>query len=332
MIQIGRFTLNSRAVLAPMAGVTDLPFRRLCRRYGAALTPSEMVAGKPELHDSRKSQQRMLRDHDARHPHVIQIAGSEPAAMAAAAQLNVEAGADIIDINMGCPAKKVCRKAAGSALLREPETVRAILEAVVAAVDVPVSLKIRTGWSPEQRNGLNIARMAEDLGIASLAVHGRTRACRFNGQAEYDTIAGIADALTIPVFANGDITSAEKAAQVLKYTGADGVMIGRGAQGRPWIFAEINDYLNGTNRFQSPEGDALTAAMLEHLQALHDFYGTIAGPRIARKHLSWYLPEEQHRPFRQAFNRLNEPEQQLIALNKYMNDPQSVSADAAIAA
>ena len=320
-----------------MAGVTDLPFRRLCRRYGAALTPSEMVAGKPELHGSRKSQQRMLRDHDARHPHVIQIAGSEPAAMAAAAQLNVAAGADIIDINMGCPAKKVCRKAAGSALLKEPDTVRAILEAVVAAVDVPVSLKIRTGWSPEQRNGLDIARMAEDIGIASLAVHGRTRACRFNGDAEYDTIASIADALSIPVFANGDITSAEKAAQVLAYTGADGIMIGRGAQGRPWIFAEINDRLSQTSgsdepSFVAPQGEALTQAVLEHLQALHEFYGDVAGTRIARKHMSWYLPEEHHRPFRQAFNQLNEPGQQIAALAQYMNDPQSVSADAALAA
>lgn len=320
-----------------MAGVTDLPFRRLCRRYGAALTPSEMVAGKPELHGSRKSQQRMVRDQDARHPHVIQIAGSEPAAMAAAAQLNVAAGADIIDINMGCPAKKVCRKAAGSALLREPETVRAILEAVIAAVDVPVSLKIRTGWSPEQRNGLEIACMAQDLGIASLAVHGRTRACRFNGHAEYDTIANIADALSIPVFANGDITDAEKALEVLNYTGADGVMIGRGAQGRPWIFAEINDRLarasgTDTSGFEAPQGQTLTRAMLEHLQALHDFYGDIAGPRIARKHMSWYLPEDHHRPFRQQFNQLGEASQQLDALAQYMNDPRSVSAGSALAA
>lgn len=252
--------------------------------------------------------------------------------MAAAAQLNVAAGADIIDINMGCPAKKVCRKAAGSALLREPNTVRAILEAVIDAVDVPVSLKIRTGWSPEQRNGLKIARMAEDLGIASLAIHGRTRACRFNGQAEYDTIASIADALTIPVFANGDITSAEKAAQVLKHTGADGVMIGRGAQGRPWIFAEINDHLGHDSGFEAPSGESLTLAVLEHLQALHEFYGDVAGTRIARKHMSWYLPEDYHRPFRQAFNQLNEPAQQLTALGQYMNDPQSVIADAAMAA
>jgi len=234
MIAIGHYVLSSPVVLAPMAGVTDRPFRQLCRHFGAGLAVSEMVTSDMALWPTRKSQLRM--EHDGEDtPISVQIAGSDPAAMAAAAQRNVDGGAHIIDINMGCPAKKVCKRAAGSALLRDELLVEAILEAVVRAVDVPVTLKIRTGWSTEERNGERIARIAEASGIQLLAVHGRTRACRFEGVVEYDTIAAIKAAVKIPVLANGDIDSPEKAAAVLAYTGADGVMIGRAAQGRPWL-------------------------------------------------------------------------------------------------
>ncbi len=288
MIQIGPYNLTGRAVLAPMAGVTDLPFRRLCRHYGAALVVSEMVISNSELWDSRKTRLRLSHDGDEQ-PRSVQIAGSDPAMMADAARRNVELGADIIDINMGCPAKKVCRKAAGSALLRDPALVGDILRAVVAAVEVPVTLKIRTGWSPAQRNGVDIARLAEDSGIAALAVHGRTRECRYNGHAEYDTIAAIVDAVQLPVFANGDITSAQRARQVLDHTGAAGVMIGRGAQGRPWIFREINAFLERGEHAPVVSDSERAQTILSHLKALHRFYGEHQGLRIARKHFGWYL-------------------------------------------
>lgn len=288
MFQIGPYHLASRVVLAPMAGVTDLPFRQLCRRFGAGLVVSEMVTSDTRLWNTRKSRQRLNHDGEAE-PRSVQIAGGDPQMMAAAAQRNVEQGAQIIDINMGCPAKKVCRKAAGSALLKDEPLVRDILQAVVAAVDVPVTLKIRTGWSSDQRNGLDIARIAEDSGIAALAVHGRTRACGFAGEAEYHTIAGIVQALDIPVIANGDIDSPLKAQQVLAYTGAQAVMIGRAAQGRPWLCREIDQYLQHGSVLAPPGNDEIRQILSSHIDALHQFYGETMGVRIARKHVGWYL-------------------------------------------
>ena len=243
-IVIGPYRLDGHALLAPMAGVTDLPFRRLCRRLGAALAAGEMISSDPRLWDTAESRRR--RDHtDEPEPRVVQIAGGDPADMADAARRNADAGAQIIDINMGCPARKVCNKDAGSALLRDEQLVAAILTATARAVDVPVTLKIRTGWAPDQRNAVQIARIAADAGIRALAVHGRTRACRFNGTAEYETLAAVKQAVRIPVFANGDIDTPAKAIEVLQATGADGIMIGRAAQGRPWIFKEISALLAG---------------------------------------------------------------------------------------
>ena len=246
-IVIGPYRLGGRSLLAPMAGVTDLPFRKLCRRMGAALTAGEMLSADPRLWGTRKSRQR--RDHSGEaEPRVVQIAGSDPGEMADAARRNVDAGAQIIDINMGCPAKKVCNRDAGSALLRDEALVAAILDATVRAVDVPVTLKIRTGWSRERTNGVAVARIAESAGVQALAVHGRSRACRFEGQAEYDTVAAIKQAVRIPVIANGDIDSGSKAVEIIRITGVDGVMIGRAAQGRPWIFREIEALLARKSR------------------------------------------------------------------------------------
>jgi tRNA-dihydrouridine synthase B len=288
MIQIGPYNLASRVVLAPMAGVTDQPFRKLCKRYGAGITPGEMLTCNTDLWNSDKN--RFRRQHDGEEsPRVVQIAGSDPQMLADAARLNVDHGAQIIDINMGCPAKKVLKKAAGSALLKDELLVRDILKAVVNAVEVPVTLKIRTGWCPESRNGVVIARIAEDHGIASLAVHGRTRACMFKAGVEYDTIATIKENVSIPVFANGDITTPEKAAEVLKHTRADGIMIGRGAQGRPWLFAEIDHFLQHGTRLPVWETSRIGEVMLEHVGSLHRFYGEFRGVMIARKHTGWYL-------------------------------------------
>ncbi|MFT5033325.1 MAG: tRNA-dihydrouridine synthase B [Bermanella sp.] len=319
MIRIGHFILLGRAVLAPMAGVTDLPFRRLCRQFGASLTVSEMVISNAELRNSRKTLLRLA--HDVATPRAVQIAGADPAEMAAAAQYNETLGAELIDINMGCPAKKICRRDAGSALLRDPKLVRAILEAVVAAVTVPVTLKIRTGWSPEQRNGVEIAAIAEDVGIQSLAVHGRTRACRYKGSAEYDTIAAIKQRVGVPVFANGDICTPQQAGEVLAYTGADGVMIGRGAQGRPWLFREINHYL-ATGVLAEPVSRAEFCATLEgHVRALHQFYGERQGLKIARKHLSWYLQDAAGtESIRKHFNGLLSASEQLDAIQAFADD------------
>lgn len=288
MVHIGPFTLKAPAVLAPMAGVTDLPFRALCRQYGAALTPSEMVTSDVRLWNSTKSRQRLRQQADES-PRVVQIVGYDAAMLAEAARQQVEMGAEIVDINMGCPAKKVCKRAAGSALLRDETLVADILAAVVDAVDVPVTLKIRTGWSPEERNGVTIARIAEQAGIASLAVHGRTRACRFKGQAEYDTIAAIVDAVSIPVFANGDIDSPGTARRVLDHTGAAGIMIGRAAQGRPWLFAAVNQYLLHGTLPPEPSNEDICAVMHGHVAAIHRFHGDYLGTRIARKHVGWYL-------------------------------------------
>jgi tRNA-dihydrouridine synthase B len=319
MIAIGPYRLAGRAVLAPMAGVTDLPFRRLCRRLGAALAAGEMLSADPRLWETRESRRR--RDHaDEPEPRVVQIAGGDPETMAEAARRNVEAGAQIIDINMGCPAKKVCSKDAGSALLRDESLVEAILRATVAAVDVPVTLKIRTGWDATSRNALAIARIAEDAGIQALAVHGRTRACRFNGEAEFATVTAVKQAVGIAVFANGDIDSPARAVQVLRETGADGVMIGRAAQGRPWIFREIAALLAGNAAPQPPSHAEVRDIMLAHLRDLYDFYGQEPGARIARKHIGWYCTERpQAEAFRRSVMQVSCAEQQLAMVSDYFD-------------
>jgi len=274
-------------VLAPMAGVTDAPFRRLCRQFGAGMTTSEMTTADTSLWQTAKSRHRLDLDLDAE-PVAVQIAGSEPGQLAVAAQACVERGAQIVDINMGCPAKKVCKKLAGSALLKDEGLVESILTTVVRAVDVPVTLKIRTGWDTENRNGEAVARIAEQSGIQALAVHGRTRACRYRGHAEYETIARIKEAISIPVIANGDITTPEKSLEVLRITNADGLMIGRAAQGRPWIFQELMHGMRNESVFSALEKNKLRDIMLGHLREMHRFYGESTGVRVARKHLTWY--------------------------------------------
>jgi len=286
-MRIGPYTLSSPFVLAPMVGITDGPFRRLCRRFGAGMTTSEMTTADTRLWQSAKFRHRLDLDLDCE-PVAVQIAGSDPGQLALAAKACVDRGAQIVDINMGCPAKKVCNKLAGSALLKDVHLVKAILQAVVAAVEVPVTLKMRTGWDPEHRNGEIVARIAEDCGVQALAIHGRTRACRYRGCAEYETIARIKDAVQIPVFANGDITSPEKSLEVLRLTNADGLMIGRGAQGRPWIFRELLQFAQGDQTVSPLEKNELRDIMLDHLNDLHQFYGEAAGVRVARKHLTWY--------------------------------------------
>ena len=286
-LKIGPYTLSSPFVLAPMAGVTDAPFRRICRRYGAGMTTSEMTTADTGLWQTAKSRHRLDLDLDAE-PIAVQIAGSDPDQLAVAARACVERGAQIIDINMGCPAKKVCSKLAGSALLKDERLVARILQSVVAAVDVPVTLKIRTGWDPAHRNAVNVARIAEDAGIQSLAVHGRTRACRYRGEAEYETIRDVKAAVTIPVIANGDINSLEKSLEVLRLTRADGLMIGRAAQGRPWIFRELRRLVDPAAENTKIAKSELRDIMLGHLSDLHRFYGDKTGVRVARKHLAWY--------------------------------------------
>ncbi|WP_417686599.1 tRNA dihydrouridine synthase DusB [Pseudidiomarina gelatinasegens] len=316
-MRIGPYHLENPVILAPMAGVTDLPFRRLCRELGAGLTVSEMLSSNPLVWDTKKSRDRM--EHaDEPGIRAVQIAGSEPELMAAAAVHNVENGAQIIDINMGCPARKVNKKLAGSALLQYPELVAEILTAVVAAVDVPVTLKIRTGWDPEHRNGIEIAKLAERLGIQSLAVHGRTRACMYKGNAEYDTIRAIKAAVRIPVVANGDITSPQKAKQVLEYTGADAIMIGRGAQGNPWLFREIAHYLATGEQLPAPSADEVRTVVLRHVHNLHQHYGEFTGIRIARKHVGWYLQQQQPASaFRREFVSIEHANEQIEALTKF---------------
>jgi tRNA-dihydrouridine synthase B len=289
-MKIGPWQLTSNLLLAPMAGVTDLPFRNLCRRFGAGLAVSEMITADTSLWGSRKTLTRLDHEGEAS-PVAVQILGTEPRAMAEAARRNVDLGAQIIDINMGCPAKKVCRKAAGSALLRDEPKVARILEAVVTAVEVPVTLKIRTGWDAQHRNAVRIARIAEASGIQLLTVHGRTRACRFSGQAEYETIRQVKQTVAIPVVANGDIDGEEKAARVLKFTGADAIMIGRAAQGRPWIFRQIGHYLAHGSRLPPPSPRWIGALLLEHLDAILALHGMRHGVRIARKHIAWYSRE-----------------------------------------
>ena len=320
MLKIGPYTIENPVILAPMAGVTDRPFRQLCLDMGAGMAVSEMVTSNSKLWNTRKSRLRM--DHSGEHePRSVQIAGSEPAQMAEAARANQERGAQIIDINMGCPAKKVCNKASGSALMKEPELVRQILQAVVAAVDIPVTLKIRTGWSPEQKNALDIARMARDCGIQALSVHGRTRQCMYKGEAEYDTIRTICEAMDIPVIANGDITSPEKAKQVFEWTGADAVMVGRAAQGRPWIFREINHYLKHGEKLPEPSAEEVQKILLDHLNALYGFYGEHQGVRIARKHVGWYLQAKpSDSELRKQFNSLESAERQQNCILEYFQN------------
>ena len=302
-MQIGPYRLENPLFLAPMAGVTDRPFRILCRRHGAGMAVSEMVSSNSLLWGSEKTRRRA--DHRGEpSPRSVQIAGADPRMMADAARFNVDHGAEIIDINMGCPAKKICNVMAGSALLRDERRVAEILAAVVAAVDVPVTLKIRTGWSPEERNGVAIARIAEAEGIQALAVHGRTRACAYRGEAEYETIAAIKAAIGIPVIANGDIRTPEQARDVLEFTGADGIMIGRAAQGRPWIFAQIDHFLRHGECLPDPTPSEIAEIALGHLDELYAFYGEHIGVRIARKHISWYckgIPGAS--AFRQRVNR-----------------------------
>lgn len=300
-----------------MAGVTDQPFRRLCHELGAGLTVSEMLSSNPRVWDSAKSRQRMLHGNE---PGIraVQIAGSEPELMAAAARHNEAHGAQIVDINMGCPAKKVNKKLAGSALLQHPALVKEIIRAVVAAVEVPVTLKIRTGWDPDNRNGVAIAQLAEQEGIQSLAVHGRTRACMYKGQAEYDTIKAIKQAVSIPVVANGDIDSPQKARQVLEYTGADAIMIGRGAQGNPWLFREVAHYLATGEQLSSPPITEVAEVVQRHVGNLHEFYGEFTGVRMARKHIGWYLQKQASAvDFRRNFNAIEHACEQLDALANY---------------
>ncbi len=316
-VRIGPYTLPNRLILAPMAGVTDQPFRQLCRRLGAGMVVSEMVTSDVRLWNSRKSRLRLLHDGDPE-PRSVQIAGGDPQMLAEAAMRNVELGAQIIDINMGCPAKKVCNKAAGSALMKDESLVAEILEAVVGAVDVPVTLKIRTGWDRHNRNGLKVAKIAEQSGIAALAVHGRTRADLYTGEAEYETIAAIKQAVSIPVFANGDIDTPQKARQVLNATGADALLIGRAAQGKPWIFREINHYLATGELLAPPTLTEVESILLQHLEALHAFYGDVMGVRIARKHVSWYLATQPGaREYRARFNGLEDRDAQCASVRAF---------------
>ena len=286
-MQIGHITLKNNLVVAPMAGVTDRPFRQLCKKMGAGLAVSEMVTSNSLLYGSEKTRRRANHEGEV-DPISVQIAGADPAMMAEAAKHNVDNGAQIIDINMGCPAKKICNVMAGSALLKDEPLVSQILKAVVNAVNVPVTLKIRTGWDKDNRNAIAIAKMAEDIGVQALAMHGRTRACAYKGDAEYDTIAAVKDSINIPLIANGDITTPEKAKYVLDYTGADAVMIGRAAQGRPWIFREIQHFLETGTHLLPPTVEEIHTVMLEHLHDLYAFYGELSGMRVARKHISWY--------------------------------------------
>ena len=316
-MKIGAYALANRVFVAPMAGITDRPFRRLARRYGAALAVSEMVSSRPELRCSRKTLLRM--DHAGEPgPVCVQIAGADPQMLADAARFNVERGAQIIDINMGCPAKKVCNVAAGSALLSDENLVARIVEAVVAAVDVPVTVKIRTGPNPQRRNAARIGQILESAGAQMLAIHGRTRACMFEGQAEYDTIAEAKSRLRIPVIANGDVSTPEEAKRVLALTGADGVMIGRAAQGRPWLFREITHYLATGERLAGPTPREMAAVLVEHLDGLYDLYGDEQGTRVARKHIGWTVRElPGGEGLRSAVNGMTAAQAQRAAVHDY---------------
>lgn len=320
-MQLGPYTFDKPLILAPMAGVSDRVFRNLCRAEGADYAPAEMTSADPVLRNSEQTRRRQDVSED-QGPRIVQIAGAVPADMAEAARAAVAQGAEIIDINMGCPAKRVCQRLAGSALLRDEPLVAQILAAVVQAVSVPVTLKTRTGWDSSQRNAVRIARLAEDLGIQALTLHGRTRACGYGGAAEYDTIAEVKQSVRIPVIANGDITTPEQAAHVLAHTGADGLMIGRAAQGDPWIFRRIRAWLKDGTILAGPGEDALRTTLSAHVSGLHLLYGEIMGTRIARKHVGWYLQRwhASGHGLRAAFNRLQSAAAQLDFLNHYNND------------
>lgn len=325
MLQIGEYSLTNNVFLAPMAGITDGPFRRLCAQQGAAYAASEMISSDALLFASDKTRHRIERVDNGL-PHAVQIAGSDPDAMADVAELNVKFGAEVIDINMGCPAKKVCNRAAGSALLEHPKVVEKILSTVVNRVNVPVTLKIRTGPSPAWRNGVDIARIAERCGVSALAVHGRTRSDRFKGQAEYDTIAEIKQAVRMPLIANGDIRTPEDALQVLQYTGADGVMIGRAAQGNPWIFNSVTQRLAGQAEPTPPSLSDVHATLTEHLRGLYNLYGDFTGVRVARKHIAWYCKGLRNATlFREQAYQAQTPSEQLAIIDTFFTHPDQFS-------
>jgi len=326
-MQIGPYKLENNLVLAPMAGVTDRPFRQLCKKLGVGMAVSEMVGSTSLLRGSAKTLRRANHDGEAL-PRIVQIVGANPAIMAEAAKINEDLGAQIIDINMGCPAKKVCNMLSGSALLKDEKLVGEILDAVVGAVNIPVTLKIRTGWDKAERNGVQIAKIAEHAGIQALAVHGRTRNCFFKGEAEYDTIRDIKAAISIPLIANGDIKTPEQAKFVLDYTQADGIMIGRAAQGRPWIFREILHYLKTGDKLPEPAVTEIKTIMLNHLENLFDFYGEHTGIRMARKHISWYSKGQTGAAkFRHEFNRLETAEQQRQSARVFFEEQEAKEAN-----
>ncbi len=318
-MQIGKYKLRNNLIVAPMAGVTDRPFRMLCKRMGAGMAVSEMVASNSLLYGSEKTKRRANHEGEV-DPISVQIVGADPKMLAEAARHNVDNGAQIIDINMGCPAKKICNVMAGSALMQNEKLVAEILEAVVGAVNVPVTLKTRTGWDKSHKNAINIARIAEASGIQALAIHGRTRACGYSGDAEYDTIRAVKAEIRIPVIANGDITTPEKAKYVLDHTGADAVMIGRAAQGRPWLFREIEHYLITGTHLLAPTHAEIRAILIEHLHDLYQFYGEFTGLRVARKHISWYtrgMAGSAH--FRHQMNQMESITEQLQAVQDFFN-------------
>jgi len=318
-MQIASYTFNNQVILAPMAGVTDLPYRELCRDLDASAVVGEMLSANQNLWDSPKSRFRQIQKSE-QGIRWIQILGNDPLQMAEAARSCQQQGAHIVDINMGCPAKKVCKKAAGSALLQDEKLVEEILSAVVKAVDVPVTLKIRTGWNRENKNALTIAKIAEQSGIAALSVHGRTRQCSYSFPAEHDTIAQIKQVVCIPVIVNGDINSAKKAQSVLDHTKADGIMVARAALGNPWLFREIDNYINHKILITAPGKNELHQTIIRHIKALHDFYGSYLGVRIARKHLSWYEEKfPEHIVLKKHFNQINECQEQIDVLEAFFS-------------
>ena len=319
-MNIGRYLLPSKVLLAPMAGTSDKPFRMICREQGAALTTSEMVVMQKHLLNTNKSKHR-LDFRSEQSPISIQIAGSESQELAESAKQALEFGADIIDINMGCPAKKVCNKAAGSALMKNEKLVEDIIKSVVNAVNIPITLKMRTGWNEENKNAPTIAKIAEDNGIKMLAIHGRTRAQKYNGDAEYDTVKKIKGIVSIPVVANGDITSAEKAKKVLDYTGADAVMLGRATQGNPWLVGQINNYITTGKTSKAPLLDKKISLILKHILQIHDFYGHKMGTQLSRKHIFWYsmhLDQEKGRAFWPNINRVTDHSEQYLKFHDFL--------------
>ncbi len=321
-MNIGKYTFDTPVMLAPMAGVTDRPFRNLCYQLGADLCVSEMVTSEKHLWHTRKTRLRL--DHRGETGiRSVQIAGTDPDKLAEAAKFNVEHGAQIIDINMGCPAKKVCNVLAGSALLKNESLVADILACVVNAVDIPVTLKIRTGWDQKNKNAINIAKIAEDNGIQALSIHGRTREDAYKGNAEYETIAAVKSVVSIPIIANGDIDSPEKAKIILELTGADGLMIGRAAQGNPWIFDQIKHYLAKGEQLPPPDHEEVCQVLIKHLQNLHHFYGELSGVRIARKHIGWYVKHRRESElFKKQINQVDDADKQIKLVEDFFNSQQ----------